>query len=162
MKREKRIGLCALLLFSWALAQPAWAQPEEEEEEPVQARPNPAERTMRPSMSAPLRSADQQNQQAQAAVRSQLGAMGFRIGSMRKLGGNQWEVRIVDWDPTESQPNMRGAISWDPTDRRKRAAGGRLMVEVGQGGSMILQGQGLKAMGLKANAAKLGAKMQVR
>ncbi|MES9938857.1 MAG: hypothetical protein ABW153_20605 [Sedimenticola sp.] len=154
MDSEKRVFLMALMALPLLPTSICLAQEEEpEEEEPAQARPRP-DRFARPASRAAV--------QAQRDIRSSLSSMGFRVSSVRSLGANRWAVSVVGWDPFDAQPAMKGAISWDPTDRTGRRGRGTLVVETGRSGELAIQGRSLRSLGLRGNAAQLRGKVQLR
>lgn len=159
MNSHKTRGFAWIIILALAIPLTAWAQENDEEEEGPAPKP---ERMMRPSKSAPAQRTMASDRKVRSQLRSQLSTMGFRVGKMRKVGANRWSVNIVGWDPGEAQPAMRGAISWDPGEKPKGGARGKLTVVVGAGGTMTIQKQGLRAMGLRANSARMKGKMQVR
>lgn len=159
---KKRCGFLLIGLAVLFLSVPAavWAQEEEpEEEEPVQTRPNPLEKTIKPvdrsQRTFQRKSTSRSMQNVQASIRSKLSAMGFKIGPMNRTGGNSWSVQVQGWNSTKASASLKGAISWDPTDRKNRTGAGTLMIEVDEDGFMTISRKSLSSMGLKANTAKL-------
>lgn len=151
------IGLAVLFL---SVPTAVWAQEEDqEEEEPVQTRPNPLEKTIKPvdssQRTSQRKSTSRTMRNVQASIRSKLGAMGFKIGSVNRTGGNSWSVQVKGWDSTKASASLKGAISWDPTDRKNRTGAGTLTIEVDEDGFMTISRKSLSSMGLKANTAKL-------
>jgi hypothetical protein len=93
--------LCALFVMTPVL-NTGWAEPEEEEEELLQPRPNPMDRTGFQNQPNP---ADKTNLNTRTGISGQSGAP-------------------VGWDPTDKNPSSHGIsgqsgapVSWDPFDK---------------------------------------------
>ncbi len=112
------------------------AQPEEEEE-PVQARPNP--------MSV---------MQARRLIMSRLRSMGFSVRSVRKGSGNTFIIVINGWNPARVKGSYRGAISWDPGDRKGRKGRGTVIADFKRNGIFFRSGT-FRSAGVRLNSAKL-------
>ena len=54
---------------------------------------------------------------SQKQISSKMRALGFKVVSMKNMGGNKWQVKVADWDPGQAQPSYKNALKWDPTIR---------------------------------------------
>lgn len=150
--------IAVVVLFGFPLSHPAlfhskpvsgglYGQPmEDEEEEEVQAYPNPLERTALPN---PFTN----EKNALRYVQLLLTRMGFTVTGVKKIAGNQFQVTVSGWSKSKAQGEYKkGVISWDPTQRTGgKIAGGKAMlsVRIGSNKNLFIGRAGLKRAGLQ-------------
>ncbi|MBN1796965.1 MAG: hypothetical protein JW822_00190 [Spirochaetales bacterium] len=130
--------LCGLIMPAALFAQP---DDEPEEEEPVQAYPNPLENEISDSKAMQL-------------MKSQLENMGFTVGQIQKVANGKFVVNVQSWNQVKMKPRFRGSVE-STGARIKGARGtGKVIVTVNKSG-IYFDNRSFKAMGLKMNAGKL-------
>ena len=137
------IGLLALAIVLWGLTPRIWvkalkcgtpliwAQPEEEE--PIQAKPNPLDRDFR--LKTGIRS---ERQHIQGLTR-----LGFQIGKVTKLKSGIYSVKINGFRAKTSAIAQKGAFK--PCTIKVKVSGGKV----------YLDGKGLEQAGFNMNPGQL-------
>jgi hypothetical protein len=125
-------------------------------------------------------------------IRSKLTALGFKVGTIKKVGAKQWRASVAGWDKKRttqshkgiinfnesSQPSgghkcqldspvgpgkkSQGSKSWDPTDKSLKRGHGMMLIEVDEDGFITFSQRNLKRMGLHANPQKMQGKFGIK
>jgi hypothetical protein len=113
----------------------------EEEEEPVQAYPNPLENKI-------------SDAKAMQLMKTQLENMGFTVGKIQKVADGKFSVSVQSWDQAKMKPRFKDSVGISQTRIKANRGVGKVAVTVDKTG-IYFDNRSFKAMGLKMNAAKL-------
>lgn len=144
------LKICLLLLFC-LLIQPLvlFAQEEEpEEEEPIQAYPNPLENEM-------------SDAKAMQIMKTQLSDMGFTVGKVRKVANGRFVVTVQGWEQVKMKPRYRGSVNILNANKTGKMGSGEIIVTVNKNG-IFFDNASFRKMGMQLDAAKLNQAAKVR
>ena len=149
--RKPSILFCVSILVLFCLLIPFTisAQEEEpEEEEPIQAYPNPLENEI-------------SDAKAMQLMKLQLEKMGFTVGNVRKVANGKFVVTVQSWDQAKMKPRFRGSVAKTGANIKGAVGNGKVRVTVNKTG-IYFDNRSFKAMGLKMNAAKVRQAVTVK
>jgi hypothetical protein len=144
------VSLLVLLLCLFILPTALFAQSDddENEEEPIQAYPNPLENEISDS-------------KARQLMKTQLEKMGFTVGQIQKVANGKFIANVSGWSQAKMKPRFAGSVE-STGGRFKGVRGqGKVVVTVNKTG-IFFDNRSFKAMGLKMNAAKVRQAITVK
>jgi len=147
MKAFPKISLFSLflVLLFCSLIQPTvvFAQEEEpeEEEEPVQAYPNPLENEI-------------SDAKAMLIMKSQLSDMGFSVGKIQKVANGRFVVTVQGWEQVKMKPRYRDSVNILNSNQKGKLGRGEVIVTVNRNG-IFFDNASRRKMCMQLNAAKL-------